>query len=161
MRQIKDKDIEKISVLTSSYWQDYALLDSGNRKKLERFGEFRFVRPEPQALWMPRLKKKRMGCGRWDFSCFGRGKRGEVDVFKNASQPLADEISRSEILGKSHAVSPYWRISGTGSALGMDPRENKKCGAASEGSRSIWLHRPCDSYGRIRRRGSNVRRCVS
>jgi len=36
-------------------WQDYALLDSGNGLKLERFGPYSFVRPEPQALWERRL----------------------------------------------------------------------------------------------------------
>ena len=36
-------------------WTDYALLDSGNGLKLERFGPYSFVRPEPQALWRPRL----------------------------------------------------------------------------------------------------------
>lgn len=34
-------------------WPDYGLLDSGNGRKLERYGRFRFVRPEPQALWPP------------------------------------------------------------------------------------------------------------
>lgn len=32
-------------------WTDYALLDSGNGRRLERFGTLKFVRPEPQALW--------------------------------------------------------------------------------------------------------------
>ena len=36
-------------------WQDYALLDSGNGLKLERFGRYSFIRPEPQALWEKRL----------------------------------------------------------------------------------------------------------
>ena len=36
-------------------WQDYALLDSGNGLKLERFGSYCFIRPEPQALWDKRL----------------------------------------------------------------------------------------------------------
>ncbi len=35
-------------------WSDFALLDSGNGRKLERYGKFRFIRPEPQALWRPR-----------------------------------------------------------------------------------------------------------
>lgn len=34
-------------------WQEYALLDSGNRMKLERFGSVTLARPEPQALWSP------------------------------------------------------------------------------------------------------------
>ncbi len=35
-------------------WKDYALLDSGDGKKLERYGRFTVVRPEPQCLWSPR-----------------------------------------------------------------------------------------------------------
>jgi 23S rRNA (cytosine1962-C5)-methyltransferase len=34
-------------------WRDYALLDSGNGKRLERFGELTLVRPDPFALWKP------------------------------------------------------------------------------------------------------------
>ena len=33
---------------------DYALLDSGNGEKLERYGRYRIVRPEEQAIWTPR-----------------------------------------------------------------------------------------------------------
>ena len=35
----------------SSLWNDYALLDSGDGLKLERFGRYVFVRPESQAMW--------------------------------------------------------------------------------------------------------------
>lgn len=42
-------------VLTGDGWADYGLLDSGHGRKLERYGDYRFVRPEPQALWSPRL----------------------------------------------------------------------------------------------------------
>lgn len=36
-------------------WADYALLDSGAGRKLERYGPYTVVRPEPQAMWAPRL----------------------------------------------------------------------------------------------------------
>jgi len=39
--------------LTPKGWQDYALIDSGDGRKLERFGRFHFIRPEPQAMWAP------------------------------------------------------------------------------------------------------------
>jgi len=42
-------------VLAGQGWDDYALLDSGDGRKLERYGRYRFARPEPQALWRPRL----------------------------------------------------------------------------------------------------------
>jgi 23S rRNA (cytosine1962-C5)-methyltransferase len=34
-------------------WADYGLIDSGNGRKLERYGKYRFIRPELQALWEP------------------------------------------------------------------------------------------------------------
>lgn len=43
------------TLLESSRWKDYELLDSGNGLKLERFGPYRFIRPEAQALWKPGL----------------------------------------------------------------------------------------------------------
>jgi 23S rRNA (cytosine1962-C5)-methyltransferase len=36
-------------------WDSYRLLDSGHGRKLEQFGPYAFVRPEPQAMWAPRL----------------------------------------------------------------------------------------------------------
>ncbi|MCQ3932835.1 MAG: class I SAM-dependent rRNA methyltransferase [Chloroflexi bacterium] len=41
--------------MSQSAWEDYALLDSGNRLKLEQFGAYRCVRPEDQATWRPTL----------------------------------------------------------------------------------------------------------
>jgi 23S rRNA (cytosine1962-C5)-methyltransferase len=32
-------------------WLDYELLDSGDFEKLERFGKYILIRPEPQAIW--------------------------------------------------------------------------------------------------------------
>ncbi len=39
------------NILTENGWDDYALLDSGQGRKLEKFGNVRVSRPEPQALW--------------------------------------------------------------------------------------------------------------
>lgn len=41
------------TLLTTS-WADYALLDSGGGRKLERYGPYTVVRPEPQCWWSPR-----------------------------------------------------------------------------------------------------------
>lgn len=35
-------------------WGDYALVDSGQGRKLERYGRHTVVRPEPQCVWEPR-----------------------------------------------------------------------------------------------------------
>jgi len=39
--------------LTVGTWPDYELLDSGDNKKLERFGPHVLIRPETQAIWKP------------------------------------------------------------------------------------------------------------
>ena len=41
-------------MLETAGWSDYALLDSGAGRKLERYGRLRIVRPEEQAIWTPR-----------------------------------------------------------------------------------------------------------
>lgn len=41
--------------LTPTNFSDYALIDCGNFWKLERFGQFITIRPEPQAVWDPSL----------------------------------------------------------------------------------------------------------
>ncbi|MES2565932.1 MAG: class I SAM-dependent methyltransferase [Bacteroidota bacterium] len=40
-----------MQLLTPTYWKDYELLDCGDFEKLERFGKFITIRPEPQAVW--------------------------------------------------------------------------------------------------------------
>ena len=39
--------------LTGEPWADYGLIDCGHGRKFERYGRFRFIRPEPQAMWAP------------------------------------------------------------------------------------------------------------
>lgn len=66
-------------LLVGEGWADYGLVDSGHGRKLERYGPYRFIRPEPQALWMPREADWQAhgefvpgsdedGGGRWQFS---------------------------------------------------------------------------------------------
>ncbi|WP_421859146.1 class I SAM-dependent methyltransferase [Oricola sp.] len=48
-------------ILETAADKDYALLDSGDGLKLERYGPYRIVRPEAQAIWA-----KRLPAGEWD-----------------------------------------------------------------------------------------------
>ncbi len=68
-----------LHTLIGEPWPDYGLLDSGNGRKLERYGRYRFIRPEAQALWSPANPDWQAdgefvpgsdedGGGRWDFS---------------------------------------------------------------------------------------------
>jgi 23S rRNA (cytosine1962-C5)-methyltransferase len=69
----------KLETLIGEPWADYGLIDSGHGKKLERYGRFRFIRPEPQAMWAPASTDWQAqgefvpgsdedGGGRWEFS---------------------------------------------------------------------------------------------
>lgn len=42
-------------IITLHNWQDYELIDSGDGEKLERFGKYIFIRPEPKAIWSKSL----------------------------------------------------------------------------------------------------------
>lgn len=44
----------------SKDWKDYELIDSGDFSKLERFGSYVTIRPEPKALW-----KRSLGYDEW------------------------------------------------------------------------------------------------
>jgi 23S rRNA (cytosine1962-C5)-methyltransferase len=66
-------------LLVGEGWADSGLIDSGDGRKLERYGPHRFIRPEPQALWIPKLERwasdgefvpasDEDGGGRWQFA---------------------------------------------------------------------------------------------
>lgn len=58
-------------------WTEYELLDSGAGKKLERFGEFTLVRPEPQAKWATNLPIQRWKAADGEFVKARSGQQGE------------------------------------------------------------------------------------
>ena len=66
-------------VMIGEAWADYGLIDSGDGRKLERYGPHRFIRPDTQALWRPRLERwasdgefvpgsDEDGGGRWQYA---------------------------------------------------------------------------------------------
>ena len=75
--------------LVTRGWSDYALLDSGDGRKLERYGPYTVVRPEPQCFWKPRdptafdratatfdPQQEEEDAGRWRFD-----EHGAIDAF--------------------------------------------------------------------------------
>lgn len=75
MAQLSEQPI----LLTGTGWADYGLVDSGDGRKLERYGPHAFIRPEPQAMWRPRRAgwvadgefvpgSDEDGGGRWTFA---------------------------------------------------------------------------------------------
>ena len=43
--------VQSSRLLTADQWRDYELLDCGEGQKLERWGKYFFIRPDPQAIW--------------------------------------------------------------------------------------------------------------
>jgi len=73
------------TLLEATQWKDYALLDSGDGLKLERFGKYVFVRPESQAMW------KRASTSEWKnadavFISTGEESGGHWDVKKKVDE---------------------------------------------------------------------------
>lgn len=75
--------------LVTRGWSDYALIDSGSGRKLERYGPYTVVRPEPQCFWTARDETKfeqatamfdpqqeEEDSGRWRFDA-----HGPIDAF--------------------------------------------------------------------------------
>ena len=58
-------------------WAEYELMDSGEGKKLERFGAYTLVRPEPQAKWAAALPAARWQAADGEYLKAGNGPRGE------------------------------------------------------------------------------------
>jgi len=72
-------------LLEATNWKDYALFDSGDGLKLERFGKYVFVRPESQAMW------KRASTSEWKnadavFVPTGEESGGHWDIKKKVEE---------------------------------------------------------------------------
>jgi 23S rRNA (cytosine1962-C5)-methyltransferase len=49
--------VSGLQTIIAEPWSDWGLIDSGGGRKLERYGRYRVVRPEPQAMWAPALEQ--------------------------------------------------------------------------------------------------------
>jgi len=81
-----------------SSWKDYELIDSGNGEKLERFGKFTLIRPEPQAIWTKVLDEqewKRLADNRFD--------REQKDKFR-----FSDDVNGG--WSKGTKMPEHWNI---------------------------------------------------
>jgi 23S rRNA (cytosine1962-C5)-methyltransferase len=71
-----------LKLLDPSYWTEYELIDAGNFEKLERFGKYILIRPEPQALW-----KKKLNEHDWKKMSHAKFVREQKDKFR-----LTDDV---------------------------------------------------------------------
>ena len=74
------------SLLESSNWKDYELLDSGDGLKLERFGKYIFARPESQAMWSRALPQSEWNNAHAVFQPTGEESGGHWDFKKKIDE---------------------------------------------------------------------------
>jgi 23S rRNA (cytosine1962-C5)-methyltransferase len=85
-----------IHTLSPSHFPDYELIDAGNGEKLERFGKYVLIRPEPQALWSPDLPEaewKKLADAR-----FVQEGSASGDWERNPKNPMPDQW----VMGYNH-----------------------------------------------------------
>ncbi|MGB7336560.1 MAG: class I SAM-dependent methyltransferase [Salaquimonas sp.] len=112
---------ETIGTLLTTYPdQDYALLDSGNGLKLERYGSLKIVRPEGQAIWQPSLSPSdwenvdavftgdtdEEGLGRWQFP---RGDLKEIFPMKWEGMAFWGRFTSFRHTGVFPEQAAHWR----------------------------------------------------
>lgn len=115
----------RIEVLFSD-WPGYELVDSGGRRKLERFGEVLAVRGEPRAWWRPRLPEsswaKALAVHDEKAWSFAPGCPREWTLDLDGLTLLARFTETSKHLGLFPEQYPHWRYvreHGGGSLLNL------------------------------------------
>lgn len=98
----------KILIIEAS--KDYELLDSGEGEKLERFGDVRMSRPDPQALWEKRLPR-----AEWE----------KADAYFVRDSDKAEWSFRKQVAG-------FWTISFGGLKMQIKPTAFKHTGLFPE-----------------------------
>lgn len=93
----------RLAVLESRGFADYRLLDSGNGRKLERFGTVVVDRPEPQALWKPLLPPARWDAAHAVFSGEGEDEAGKWRVQGAVPETWPIRLKDVTLLGRLSA----------------------------------------------------------
>jgi 23S rRNA (cytosine1962-C5)-methyltransferase len=110
------------TLLETTNWKDYALLDSGDGLKLERFGKYVFVRPESQAMWKRALDSE------WKhadaiFVPTGEESGGHWDFKKKVEErwEMRYDLTPHPPLLKGEGALKFWAMTTPGRHLGVFP----------------------------------------
>jgi 23S rRNA (cytosine1962-C5)-methyltransferase len=80
-------DKPELTILTSPEWSDYELVDSGQGRRLERYGPYTFIRPEHQAVWKPALPEAHWQAAHATFQLTGEESGGQWEFHKPVKTP--------------------------------------------------------------------------
>ena len=135
------QQLTSFPLFESPRWQDYALLDSGEGAKLERFGKYVFQRPEAQAMWKRALPESdwagahaifrptgEESGGHWEFK-HKIEERWEMrypllpppSVPPSASQESENQDHEKRRWGDERGVLRFWAMTTPGRHLGVFP----------------------------------------
>ena len=109
-----------LNLLDSPHWTDYALLDSGDGLKLERFGKYVFVRPEAQAMWRRASPEAEWGAAHAVFQPTGEESGGHWNVKKQMEEKWKMKYPLT-IKGRGHTELAFWAMTTPGRHLGLFP----------------------------------------
>jgi 23S rRNA (cytosine1962-C5)-methyltransferase len=85
--------VTQIKAIVAEPWDNWGLIDCGNGQKIERYGDIKVVRPEPQAMWAPASDK-------WDPDATfvpGSDEEGGGRWVQHREVPQSWELSRGEV----------------------------------------------------------------
>ena len=118
---------QPFTILETSRWKEYALIDSGDGLKLERFGNYIFVRPESQAMWKRALDAN----AEWKqahaiFQPTGEESGGHWDFKKKVEEKWEMRYDLTPSLTPSQSPSgrgelKFWAMTTPGRHLGVFP----------------------------------------
>lgn len=126
--------LKSLSIVSSAGFGDYALLDCGAGRKLERFGKIIVDRPEAQALWQPVLPKSEWGKAHAVFSASGEDdEKGRWRIDKPVPEAWPVNVDGVTMLCKLSGLwhlglfpeqRPHWRwmLDEIGKVQGESPR---------------------------------------
>ena len=131
----------------SAQWDDYELLDSGGRLKLERFGDCVVIRSEPKAWWNPRRPDLWKSAHARYFD--DDKKSAHWEFFKKIRPPqmrFGKTVFLTKFMEGSKHLGVHRRAGGTLSL------QTRKRGAQADFAQSLRIHWGCDA----RRGGGGV-----
>lgn len=99
-----------LKLLYPSSWKDYELIDSGQFEKLERFGKYILIRPEPQAIWSSALSDEE-----WKQRAHAKFVREQTDKFR-----FTDDVKGG--WSKNPAMPESWNIQYNHNSLNLTLR---------------------------------------
>jgi 23S rRNA (cytosine1962-C5)-methyltransferase len=108
-------------LLESERWSDYALLDSGEGWKLERFGRYTFARPESQAMWRRAASQGEWGSAHAVFQPTGEESGGHWSVKRQIEEKWKMQYPLPLIRGRKSFDLHFWAMTTPGRHLGVFP----------------------------------------